>query len=323
MDSSQIKNLVEAYKQFYFTHDEPVPFKGHLHIYPVLVKDYYRFYTLIDIFTIEKNEDKTGKGIAMTNLDYLLYLTGNDNPDGDMVASKIINMFELIFHIKNGIKCECDEDNETFMSYDEIYRQFAKLEKQWVDEHNGEKPTDVDLAMMFYEMRKCPKCGKDRQDIIRYNQVREGKQNLIVDGVEITDDDFDILRKVVCYQNMPDYDDEYIDPELKAELELKAKLENPNNIQPTLEKQESCLVASTAYTYETIKNISIRHLVLLLRTVDAKLHYFTYRQAEASGMVKFSGELQHWIYSNDKKSKLDGVQSLDSLKSKLQNVASM
>jgi len=29
---------------------------------------------------------------------------------------------------------------------------------------------------------------------------------------------------------MPDYDDEYIDPELKAELELKAKLENPNNV---------------------------------------------------------------------------------------------
>ena len=82
-------------------------------------------------------------------------------------------------------------------------------------------------------------------------------------------------------------------------------------------------MASTAYTYETIKNLSIRHLVLLLRTVDAKLHYFTYRQAEASGMVKFSGELQHWIYSNDKKSKLDGVQSLDSLRDKLQNVARM
>jgi hypothetical protein len=40
--------------------------------------------------------------------------------------------------------------------------------------------------------------------------------------VVITDNDYDILRKVVCYQNMPDYDDEYIDPELKAELELKA-----------------------------------------------------------------------------------------------------
>ena len=77
----------------------------------------------------------------------------------------------------------------------------------------------------------------------------------MVGNVEITDDDFDLLRKVVCYYNMPDYDDDYIDPELKAELELAAKLENPNNVQPTLEKQETCLIASTAYTYETIKNI--------------------------------------------------------------------
>jgi hypothetical protein len=29
---------------------------------------------------------------------------------------------------------------------------------------------------------------------------------------------------------MPDYDDDYIDPELKAELELAAKLENPKNV---------------------------------------------------------------------------------------------
>lgn len=59
---------------------------------------------------------------------------------------------------------------------------------------------------------------------------------------------------------------------------------------------------------------------MLLRTVDAKLHYFTYRQAEASGMVKFKGELDHWIYSSDKKSKLDKLQSLDSLKGEMAKI---
>ena len=38
-------------------------------------------------------------------------------------------------------------------------------------------------------------------------------------------------------------------------------------------------------------------------------------------MVKFKNEIQHWIYSNDKKSKLDKVQSFDSLKEKLSGVA--
>ena len=102
-------------------------------------------------------------------------------------------------------------------------------------------------------------------------------------------------------------------------MEEMARLENPNNVQPSLEKQESCIVASTAYTYETIKELSLRHLVLLLRTVDAKLHYFTYRQAEASGMVKFEKDaLPHWIYSSDKKNKYDKLQSLEKFKSKFQ-----
>ena len=41
-------------------------------------------------------------------------------------------------------------------------------------------------------------------------------------------------------------------------------------------------------------------------------------------MVKFkSDSIQHWIYSSDKKSKLDKVQSFDSLKEKLSGVAKM
>ena len=71
MDANAIKDKIDLYQQIYFTHDEPIPFKDDLFIYPVLVKDYYQFYSLIDIFTVEKNEDKSGIGIAMTNLDYL------------------------------------------------------------------------------------------------------------------------------------------------------------------------------------------------------------------------------------------------------------
>lgn len=321
MDSQTIKDKIDLYQQIYFTHDEPIPFKGDLFIYPVLVKDYYQFYSLIDIFTVEKNEDKSGIGIAMTNLDYLIHMTKSDFPDHEIVIRKIISMFELIFHIKNGLICECDENYDTFMTFEELFKEFSDREKK-LKKENPDIDTQV-LMMELFNIRKCPKCGKDREDIIRYKEVSESKQTLMVGDVEITDDDFDLLRKVVCYQNMPDYDDEYIDPELKAELELAARLENPNNIQPTLEKQETCLIASTAYTYETIKQLSIRHLVMLLRSVDAKLHYFTYRQAEASGMVQFKGELAHWIYSNDKKSKLDKVQSFDSLKDKLSGVAKM
>ena len=112
-----------------------------------------------------------------------------------------------------------------------------------------------------------------------------------------------------------------LDPELEAELQEAARLENPNATSPSLEKQESCLVASTSYKYSELKELSIRKLVLLLRTVDKKLHYFTYRQAEASGMVSFKSELPHWIYGSDKRDKFERLQTLDSFKEKMAQVA--
>lgn len=311
---NKIKDNLEMYEQVYFTHDEPVPLKGHLKVYPVLVKDYSLFYSCIDIFTINKNEDPNG--ITMSNLDYFIYLMQPEQPNSEMFTRKAINMFELIFHIKNGIKCECDKNNDTYISYEDIYRFIAEKEQNAESELSNE-----DIMKYFYEIKKCPKCGKIRDDLIKFNDLPNGKKDLIVDGVEIDKTTFDELRTLVCYYNMPDYDDEYVDPELEAELEEASKLENPNAVSPSLEKQETCLVASTAYKYSDIKELSIRKLVLLLRTVDKKLHYFAYRQAEASGMVSFKSELPHWIYGSDKRNKFERLQTLDSFKEKMAQVA--
>lgn len=310
---SRVKQNIQQFEQIYFTHDEPVPLKDHLLIYPVLVKDYNLFYSLIDIFTINKNEDPNG--ISMSHLDYFIYLMQPEHEGSEIFTRKVISMFELIFHIKNGIRCVCDHDNDTYMSYEDIYKIIAEKEK-----NNDHDLTTDEVFQLFYEIKKCPKCGQYREDLIKFQNLSNGKKNIIVDNVEIDKNTFEDLRQIVCYQNMPDFDDDYIDPELKAEMEEAAKLENPNNVSPTLEKQESCIVASTSYKYSDLKELSLRKLVLLLRTVDAKLHYFTYRQAEATGMVSFKNDLTHWIYGNDKRNKFDKLQTLDSFKEKMSSV---
>lgn len=310
---SKIKQNLQQYEQIYFTHDEPVPLKDHLKIYPVLVKDYNIFYSLIDIFTINKNEDPSGVGVAMSHLDYFIYLMQPEQQNSELFTRKAISMFELVFRIKNGIKCDCD--NDTYISYDDIYQQISHREKEL--KHSL---TQEEILNIFYEIKRCPKCGKIREDLIKLHKLPNGKQNIIIDGVEIDKNTFEDLRQIVCYQNMPDYDDDYIDPELKEEMEEAARLENPNAVSPTLEKQESCIVASTSYKYSELKELSIRKLVLLLRTIDAKLHYFTYRQAEATGMVSFKSEISHWIYGSDKRNKFDKLQTLDSFKEKMSNV---
>ena len=67
------------------------------------------------------------------------------------------------------------------------------------------------------------------------NDLKE-QGKLYIGNTEIENDDFDLLRELVQYQNMPDYQIEQIDPELRKELELKAQLENKDHVQPSLEK---------------------------------------------------------------------------------------
>ena len=50
---------------------------------------------------------------------------------------------------------------------------------------------------------------------------------------------------------------------LKKDLEETARLKNPNAVQPTLEKQMSCILTNSAYTYETLRQIPIRNMVML------------------------------------------------------------
>jgi len=307
MTKEELKHRIKYYEQCFFTYDSPVPFKNNkLPIYPVLVKNYYLFYTLIDCFTIDKNADISGIGIGMSNLDFLFHLMTSEE-NGKEYTSKLIDLIELIFNIKNGIKCGCDENNDTFEAFEDIYKELEYIKEE-------------DQKFIFFnEKRICKKCGQLKEDIIRYKPLENGKKNLMINNVEINKQDFDELRQVVCQQNIPDYEDDYIDPELKAELEEVGKLKNPNMVQPTLEKQMSCIVAGSNYKYEELPNMSIRKFVMLLRTIDSMLHYFAYKQGEMSGIIKFSGELDHWIYSK-KDDKFKDIVELNKFKEKMKDV---
>jgi hypothetical protein len=305
MDTNiSLQDKIKYYEQTFFTYDKPIPFKDNqLLIYPVKITNYYDFYFLISCFTVDKNEDTTGIGIGMSNLDYAFHLM-EDETSGKLFTNQFMSLLELIFQIKNGLKCSCSDE---VTPYSEIYDQMSLFK------------TEEDIQNYIENIKLCAHCSQIKKDVIRFKELPNGKKNLMINEIEINKQDYDELRKIVCYYNIPDYDDEYIDPKLKEELEEVAKLQNPNSVQPSLEKQKTCVVTGAPYKYEELDNMTIRRFVLLLRTIDQKLHYFAYRQAEVSGMVSFKNELSHWIYSK-KDSKFKDIMSLSSLKEKLKDV---
>ena len=316
--TEEFAHKLKYYEQNYFTNDEPVPFVGNLKLYPATVRDYYKFYSLISIFTLNKNEDP--KGISMSNLEYIFSKMSQEGDEGEFFARQFIALLEMVFHIKNGRKClKCGD----FIDFDEVHKKILEFHAEEAILLKSE-PTEEQIQDLknryevFLEgLHKCNKCNCEKVDVIRYEEDSNKKKILYIDNIPINRKQFDELRQIVCYQNILDHDDEYIDPELKAELEEAARLRNPNAVQPSLEKQEACILTNSAYTFETIKDMTIRKMVLLLRTIDAKLHYMAYRQGELSGMVKFNKEIDHWIYSNNKPNKFDSIVSLDSLKNKI------
>jgi hypothetical protein len=292
---------IEMLEQCYFENDEPVPYKNFM-IYPARVKDYYNFYKGLSCLTLEKNKDPNG--ITLSNLGYL-FLKMDQEPDKHY-NKRLEFIIEICLGIKPGVFCnKCGKE----MHVEEIIeklKDFSEIKNQKVWEKVYSK-----------EILYCSDCQNARIDIITYGKDKKTQPYISIKGDIITKDDFNEIRKIICYQNIIGFDDSYIDPELEQDIKDRDKIINKNLSTPSLEKQKCCIIASGCnYDFETIKEITLRKFSLLLQTIDGKLHYEIYKDNEVSGAVTFPRGVNHWIYEK-KKTKFDDMVLLDNIKQKL------
>jgi len=297
---------LEYLKQAYFELDIPVPFLN-FKISPAKVKDYYSFHWAMDCLTLEKNKDPNG--IVLSYLDYLLKKIEEETNSEFWI--KLTTILEIILGVENGIYCEeCGFEKHL----QEVSVSLNKLSEM-------KNPDPEDFEKLYNkELGICQNCGGRMLDIITYGFDDKKKGYLKIKDTILKKELFEEFKQIVCYQNMPDYNDDYIDPALEAELKEVERLKNKNIIFPSLEKQMCCVVTGSSYTFENLQNLSLRKFVLLLRTIDAKLHYQIYKMNENSGAVTFKNGLDHWIYET-KRTILDSIVTLDTIKEKMKHVA--
>ena len=237
-----------------FTNDEPVDFKGLL-IYPVKVKDYFKFMMFHSILCIDKNSISDAKIISMSYLDFLIYLM-----------------------------TESEESKQN-------------------------------CTYCFYELMKL--CTRNN-DIKIYTGHDENNKSIIqINDIVFNKKDFNELKDIIIYQNMPNYKDEYINPELKEELEEKERLENKNTHSVSIEKQIASIVIGSSLTFEDVLNLTLRKFYIILEMIDKKLNYQIYKTASMSGMVEFKTEIQHYLTESDVSELESEVINMDDLSSKL------
>lgn len=260
----------------YFQLDKPVPFIKGLTLYPVNIKYYDEFLACTACLTLNRLEDS--EGIMLNNIGYLIKKMTEQGIQGAVWAAQFSRLCELVFNITNGIRCtKCGKVHSHSLI-------MALTEEQRKDFH-------------------CDCGSQDFEGVIRCrNNPETKKPEIIVMGIPITSKDFDRLRQIVMYQNLPDFkDDSWVDPDVKedqrAKQELLAKKNKGGNA--TLERKIVCVSAKTSYKIQELYELSIRKFLMLLSAVDDAMTYETTRIGLMTGMVSTKEPLQHWIYKSE------------------------
>lgn len=202
------------------------------------------------------------------------------------------------------------------MSYLDFIYSLIAAEIQSI-ENEEEILTYSYVAMFFNIFNIC--CGLTPENI-SFNFDERQKVFLTINGEKYDKNDFDNIRKIILFQNLPDYDDTYIDPELEQAIKETDKILHKGITQPTLEKQITAIVSSSGYTYENVYDMTIRKFLILLRTIDTKLHYQIYKTASLHPYVEFKEDIEHWLYEK-KKNRLHGkIMGYDELTDKMKHV---
>lgn len=125
------------------------------------------------------------------------------------------------------------------------------------------------------------------------------KENDILIGPK----DFDNIKRLILYQNLIHYDDEYINPELKAAMSEVDELRNKGIDTPTIERRIAIITAHCGLSKREQLQMTYRSHSLLFEEVYGEVEFTTLRPVALFGGN--SDKIDNWIYKK-KKGKFDG-----------------
>lgn len=129
------------------------------------------------------------------------------------------------------------------------------------------------------------------------------------ENVKISPSDFEDIRRIILYQNLPDYDDSYIDPDLKKNMRLMDEIKSRNVDIPNIERKMAIISAHCGMNKKDQLEMTFRAHSMLFNEVCGEVDFTTIRPIALFGGS--ADKLEHWIYKK-KKGKYDNyVTSVD------------
>ena len=129
-------------------------------------------------------------------------------------------------------------------------------------------------------------------------------------GIKITAKDFDEIRKIILYQNLIHYDDEYVDPEMKKMMAEMDAVRNSGLEVPSLERRIAIITAHCGLSKQEQLKMTYRSHSLLFEEVYGEVEFETTRP-----ILLYAGQgnnIEHWIYRKKKDKYAEYMVSMDS-----------
>jgi hypothetical protein len=117
----------------------------------------------------------------------------------------------------------------------------------------------------------------------------------------ITQKEFDDIKKIILYQNLLNFDDSYINPELKESMEELDRLKNKNLEPPSLERRIAIITSHCGMNKKEQLEMTIRSHSLLFQEVSKEVEYLC-----SKPIAVYAGKPNdvNWIFEK-KKGKFD------------------
>lgn len=122
-------------------------------------------------------------------------------------------------------------------------------------------------------------------------------------GIVISAKEFDDITKIILYQNLPDYDDKYINPDIKKSMQEVDRLKNKDYESPDFERQMGIIESHTGILKEQLLKKTWRSFQILFREVCGEIEFYTTRPAAIA--VGAGDKVDHYIFKK-RKDKFDG-----------------
>ena len=158
------------------------------------------------------------------------------------------------------------------------------------------------VYMLWNILHKCLNVSKWS---IEFDERNKPVLICYIDDVEykITSKQFDDITKIILYQNILHYDDTYINPEIRKNMEEQDRLKMSNIVPPNTERRMAIITAHCGVLKSDQLNMTMRSHQALFEEVCGEVEFTTIRPIAIYGGK--GKELEHWIYK-DKKNKFDG-----------------